>query len=429
MQQKFDVVVVGAGLAGLTAAYHLAGEGLDVAVFERGPYPGSKNITGGILYTTVLNKLMPNFRSEAPLERRVAQRRFYLLAEKSALSLEFLTLDDPEASKNSFTVLLSKFCQWFGRKTEEVGATIIPETVVDDLIWEDRKVVGVTARREDGDVYADLVIVADGANSLLARNADLRSSFQPSRLVVGVKEVISIPREVIEARFGISEDEGVAVDCYGYPSEMVSSGFIYTNKDSLSVGVAAYLHSLIEKKVNIFDMLKTFKQHRLVRKLVKDGEAKEYSAHLIPERYEGRTFTDGLLIVGDAAGLLNRSPLFFEGTNLAMASGLFAAEVAKKAKERSDFSTQTLSLYPKLLDQSFVMKDVKRYSRVPVFLEKHPRVVKTYPRLFNEIAKSILTADDSPKSEKLKLARKRLKKEVSYVKFLWDMYKAWRTLL
>ncbi|GAH01345.1 unnamed protein product, partial [marine sediment metagenome] len=130
-QEKFDCIIVGAGPAGITAAYKLAKSGLNVVVLERGIYPGAKNVMGGILFTTILNKLIPEFWKEAPLERRISSRRFCLLSEDTELSFSFDTakFDNPPFN-NSFTVLRAKFDQWFASKAEEVGATVISGAVV-----------------------------------------------------------------------------------------------------------------------------------------------------------------------------------------------------------------------------------------------------------------------------------------------------------
>jgi len=175
MADKFDCILIGAGPAGIACAYTLAKAGLNIVVFERGEYPGSKNVSGGVLYSTVLNKLIPNFWQEAPVERHVSKRRYSILSEDSEMALEFSfgRFNEPPYN-NSFTVLRSKFDQWFSKKAEDAGAFILAETVVDDFIIENGKIIGVKARREGGDVLADVVVCAEGANSLLAEKAGLR---------------------------------------------------------------------------------------------------------------------------------------------------------------------------------------------------------------------------------------------------------------
>ena len=165
---KFDAIVVGAGPAGTTAAYLLAKKGLDVVVMERGQYPGAKNVFGGVLFTTILNRIIHDFWDEAPLERHIKGIKLFLLSENNTVSIGVDSEDHNKPQyNNSFTVSRAKFDQWYAKKAEEAGAFIINDTIVDDLIWDNGKVVGVKTRRDDGDIYADVVILADGVNSIL----------------------------------------------------------------------------------------------------------------------------------------------------------------------------------------------------------------------------------------------------------------------
>ncbi len=431
MNERFDAIIVGAGPAGVTAALCLAREGIKVIVLERGEYPGSKNLFGGILYSTILTKLIPDFWKEAPVERYVAKRRFHFLDGTSSLSFEFSTKDFGEPPyNNSFTALRAKFDQWYAQKASEAGALIIPETVVTDLIWQQDKVVGVRTDREKGDIYGDVVIAADGVNSLLSKKAGLRSDFKPNRFTSGVKEVIELPAELIQERFGLEGNEGAAITFVGHPPGLLGGGFIYTNKESLSIGITAYLHSLSENKAHLPDLLEDLKKHPHVKPLIKGGRTREYGAHLIPEAaYEGKIYTNGLLVIGDAASLLNPSPLFLEGSNLAMASGVYAAQAVKMAKEKGDFSGRSLALYARLLERSFVMQDVRRYRKLPDFVTKHPRLITSYPGLFCQSAKELFTVDERPKKEIKASARRKLSQQRSSVKLAWDLYRAYRNLL
>ena len=187
-EDKFDAIIVGAGPAGTTAAYILAKAGLNVVLVERGAYAGAKNVFGGIFYTTVLNRLIPNFWEEAPVERHIKGLQIFLLSESNAVSIGVLSEEHNKPPyNNSFTVSRAKFDQWYAGKAEEAGAFLATNTVVDDLLWEDGMVVGIKARGEEGELYADVIIAADGANSLLAKKAGLRKEFVPRQVALGMK--------------------------------------------------------------------------------------------------------------------------------------------------------------------------------------------------------------------------------------------------
>jgi len=430
---KFDCVIIGAGPAGVAAALTLVRKGLTVAIFERGEYPGSKNLFGGVLYSIVLNKLIPEFWKEAPVERHITKRRYSILSKNSEMAVEFDFEDfNHPPFNNSFTVLRAKFDRWFAQKAEEAGAVIFTETVVDDFIYDNGKVAGVRARREGGDVYADVVICAEGANSLLTERAGLKKKPLPHQMITAVKEVVSLPKEVIEDRFNLSNNEGMALEFFGEAVKgMIGSGFIYTNKDSLSVGVGCPISVMKEKNMKPNDLLESFKSHPVVKKLLRGGKTEEISAKMIPELGYGnlpRLTADGLLIVGDAGGFVNPS-LYREGTNMAMYSGMMAAETILEAKEKGDFSERGLQGYVKKLEDSFVMEDLERYGDVPEKLSEMPQLFKEYPEAILKLAKGYFTVSDLSKEDMHRQAWNRFKDKVSMWKFLLDMYKARKAVL
>jgi len=433
MSDKFDCIIIGAGPSGISCAYKLAKAGLNIVVFERGEYPGSKNVSGGVLYSTVLNKLIPEFWKEAPVERHVTKRRYSILSKDSdiALELTFDSFNNPPYN-NSFTVLRSKFDQWFAKKAEDAGAIILTETVVDDFIWKDGKIAGVRARREGGDVFADVIVCAEGANSLLAEKAGLKKKSTDHQMISAAKEIISLPREVIEDRFNLSGDEGVVMEFFGDAVKgMIGSGFIYTNKDSLSVGIGCPISVMKENNMRPNDLLDAFKAHPMVRKFLRGGKTEELSAKMIPEPgYKNlpKFIANGLLIVGDAAGLVNPS-LYREGSNMAMASGVIAGEAILEAKEKGDFSEATLNSYVNRLNDSFVMNDLKRYGNAPERLSKMPQLFKEYPEAILKMAEGYFTVSDLPKGEIQQSARKDFKDKISIWKFLWDIYRMKRGIL
>ena len=399
---KFDVIVVGAGPAGTTAAYVLAKAGVEVLLVERANYPGAKNVFGGILYTPVLNRLIPEFWEEAPVERHVKGLKIFIISENDAVSFGIESEEHNQPPyNNSFTVYRSKFDNWYAQKAQDAGAMLVTDTVVDDLLWDNGKVVGIRARGDEGEVYANVVIVADGVNSLLAEKAGLRKKYKPRQVSLGMKEVIELPREVIEERFSLNGDEGVE---YKYMAGDATGGIwggsnIYTNLETLSVVTWLAVDPLTASGLNAPEMMDRFKEHPFVRNYIKDGKTVEYQVHLSPDGGYDATpeyFTDGLLVAGDAARFLNAS-IHYEGTNFAMASGEAAAKAILEAKKKKDFSANGLSLYQKLLKTSFVMKDLKRYRKLNRFAEKNPEFFDGYFKAITRMAVDYFVINELPK--------------------------------
>ena len=429
MKESFDAVVVGAGPAGCAAAYSLAKAGLEVLLVERGKFAGVKNMTGGVLYGPVLNRLIPDFWKEAPVERHVTRHLITLLSEKTSLSVDFNSTGLDEPLHDGYTVLRARFDRWFADKVEEAGGVVITGVRVDDLLWDDQRVVGIVAGGDK--IPAGLVIAADGVNSILAKKAGLSPRLSPENVNQGVKEVIKMPREIIEQRFNVSGDGGAAIHFLGFCTRGVhGGGFLYTNRESLSLGVVVQLKALIENNLRSVELLEGFKAHPAVRELVKDGTTVEYSAHLVPAgglEMMPRLYADGLLVAGDAAALVLATGRSLEGLNFALASGIAAAETASRAKEKGDFSQETLSYYAKLLTEDFVLQDLKRFERSPEFLENQ-RFYSVYPELVCGLAEKIFRVDGNPKKTVWQLVREEMKGKVSIWTLLKDALAARRAL-
>ena len=208
--ERFDAIVVGAGLAGSAAAYRMAKAGLSVLLVERGEEVGAKNMTGGRIYTHTLEKLIPEFREEAPLERRVKKERISVLENGTATNVEYVRGKE-DLEGESYTVLRAHLDPWLAGKAEEEGAMLISGIQVSELLMKDGKVEGV--RCGEDELFADVVILADGVNSLLAESAGLRKPVQPSHVAVGAKDVFELDEKTINDRFGLDGNDGLACRC------------------------------------------------------------------------------------------------------------------------------------------------------------------------------------------------------------------------
>jgi electron transfer flavoprotein-quinone oxidoreductase len=430
MPEKFDVIVVGAGPAGTACALVCAQNGLNVLLIERGEYPGSKNVMGGVLYRKQMEELIPEFWKEAPLERPVIEQRFWMMDQESVLQFGYKGLEWAVEPYNNFTVLRAQFDQWFAKKAVEAGALLINETVVTECLVENGKVVGVRTDRPNGEVYADVVVLADGVNSLLSKQLGFHKEFRPDEVALTVMEVINLPKDKINDRFNLEDNQGCTIEIFGDSTKgNLGTAFLYTNKDSLNIGVGTTLSSMIKAKLKPYELLDYLKTHPMVKPLISGGESAEYLAHLIPEggyRSVPKVAGNGVVVVGDAAQLVNA--IHREGSNMAMASGKMAAEAVIKAKNRNDFSESSLNSYREALHGSFIMKDLEKYKDAAHTFEKYPQYFKEYVPMMNKAASKFFTVDGTPKRDKQKEIMKSVTAERGTFKVLQDIYRAWKAV-
>ncbi|WP_066395348.1 FAD-dependent oxidoreductase [Neobacillus mesonae] len=430
MPEKFDVIIVGAGPAGTSCALTCARNGLTVLLIERGEYPGAKNVMGGVLYRQQMEELIPEFWKEAPLERPVIEQRFWMMDKESVLSFGYKGLEWAVEPYNNFTVLRAKFDQWFAQKAVEAGALLINETVVTECIVENGKVVGVRTDRPDGEVYADVVVLADGVNSLLSKQLGFHKEFRPDEVALTVMEVINLPKDKINDRFNLQDNQGCTIEIFGDSTKgNLGTAFLYTNKESLNIGVGTTLSSMIKAKLKPYELLDYLKNHPMVKPLIDGGESAEYLAHLIPEggfRSVPKVAGNGVLVVGDAAQLVNA--IHREGSNMAMHSGLLAAEAVIEAKKRGNYSETSLNSYREALYNSFIIKDLEKYKDAAHTFEKYPQYFKEYVPMMNQAASKFFTVDGTPKRDKQKEIIKSMTAERGTLRVLQDIYRAWKAV-
>ena len=215
-EEKLDAIVVGAGPAGTAAAITMARAGLQVALIEKGARPGSKNVMGGILYTHYLEQVVGKDWKTAALERPIIEEQRWMMTDEAAIRLVgYKNLRNRE-HPHSYSVLRAKFDAWFAQKAEAAGAFVIPETVVEELILKDGRVIGVRTGRE-GDLLADVVVVCEGIGlgSHLLEKAGLKKPLRANQVAMAVKEIIALDPGLIEARFNCDPGEGASIECFG----------------------------------------------------------------------------------------------------------------------------------------------------------------------------------------------------------------------
>ncbi len=436
---NYEVVVIGGGPAGLSATIKLAEKGVKTLLIERGRFCGAKNVFGGVIYTSAVKELVSNFPEVEPFpcERAITEEGFFLVSETT---LSKITLIKKEKIPQSFSALRTKFDYWLSEVALKKGADIAVKTKVIDLIKNNKgEVKGVVVERPESwenskpaKISANLVIIAEGVNRILTQKAGLlKRDWSPEEVVLSVKEIIQLPKAELEARLGLKEEEGLAVELIGdITSGLPGMGFLYTNQNSLSFGIGIFLKSLVENKIKPYNLLEKAKTHPYLKELFQGGEILEYSAHLIPEwglEKLPKLYGKGVLTAGDAVGLVN--PFFREGANLAIYSGIYAAETAYYALEKGDFSEKTLSLYEEKIKSSYFYKDFLLFKDIKKNLLVSSKWYNFYPQFLNFVLESYFSSRGKEKKEILKEILKELKKKrgrLKVLKDLWNIFKIFR---
>ncbi|WP_165252781.1 FAD-dependent oxidoreductase [Adlercreutzia sp. ZJ304] len=396
----FDAIIVGSGCAGPIAAYELAKAGKTVLVVERGNFAGAKNMTGGRIYAHSIKKVFPNFEKEAPVERRITRERISLMAPDSNFTFDFTSNQMGVEGQDSYSVLRGPFDQWLASKAEEAGAEYIYGIGVQQLVKDESgKVCGI--RAEDDEITAEVTILCDGVNSVLAHQAVDFSQLSTSQVAVGIKQVFALPADVITNRvLAASDTEGTSWLFAGDATKgLFGGGFMYTNRNSISLGIVAGIEAVASGIYPISQMMEDFKAHPDIAALIKGGEMVEHSGHMVPEgglNSMPPLVGDGVMLAGDSAMMCVNLGYVVRGMDYAIAAGQMAGQAAVRAIDKGDTSVTGLQCYVDMLKDSFVLKDFEKFSNAPTFMGGFNRMFAAYPTMIGNIMNGMFVIDGQP---------------------------------
>lgn len=434
MEEKFDLIIVGGGPAGMSAAIVAAKAGVKTIVIERGEFPGSKNVYGGVVYAHQIEKIIGEFWKDktAPIERVITDSRLCFANDNGALQVGYKTnkFGSPNPP-NVVTVHRAKWDRWYAGKAKEAGALIVTNTVVEEVLRSDKgQVLGVRTSRPDGDVFGKVVIFADGLQSPLLVKAGIRKEIQPENVALSVKETIQLSEEEVQKRFSCAPGEGVTFEILGsLADKMDGVAIMYTNKDTVSVGIGANLKQWQKSKVTPYEMIDKMKEHPMIKPFIDGGQTKEYVAHWLPEGGWStipKLYGNGFMLAGDTAMLFNT--LHREGTNLAQESGRLAGLWAVKAIKEGNFSESFLSGYDKELRSGFVMKDMRKYKNFGHLLYHNPMIFNTLPDVIGDMCEEMLFVDGKSKKEKQKVIMGNIRRKIGLMRLGGLLFRAWRAV-
>ncbi|MGI6106102.1 MAG: FAD-dependent oxidoreductase [Raoultibacter sp.] len=421
-ESDFDAIVVGSGCAGSVAAYELAKAGKSVLVVERGNHAGAKNMTGGRLYAHALREVFPDFESEAPVERKISHEKISLMAPDSNFTVDFSSDDMLVPGQESYSILRGNFDPWLAEKAEEAGAEYIYGIAVESLMKDGDKVCGIIAGEDE--ITADIVLLCDGVNSLLTPQAVGAARPSAHAVAVGVKQTIELPADTIQDRALAADGEGCAWLFAGSVTDgKVGGGFMYTNKDSVSLGVVSTIADVASGDTPVYQMLENLKNHPAVAPIIRGGKVVEHSGHMVPEGGYDMMPTmigNGVMLAGESAMMCINLGYMVRGMDYAIASGMYAGRNAVKALDKGDTSKAGLQSYVDDLNNSFIMQDFKNFSKFPHFLEGATRVFTEYPLMIRDIFNSMFVVNGKPMTSVKKTGMARVK-QVGYMNLLKDV--------
>ncbi len=280
--EKYDVAIIGGGTAGLAALKQLSNLGKQAILVEAGSKIGSKNLSGGILYSkrpkkgkvTNVEQVYENFLDDAPTERKITKYILHSTSKDKVYSMDLTAAHDYQANFG-YSVLLNKLNSWFAvqaeKSAQKLGGGIIPGVHVKSLAWNDQTGTTIIQTDELDEFEVKAVIAADGVNSEVAEMTGARKKFTSDQLYLGVKVIVKLPEEIIDKKFGISPDEGAAHLFAGDVSlNHVGGGFLYTNRNTLSVGAVYHLDSLMRNPIEPYTLINALLKNPLVSEFIQD---------------------------------------------------------------------------------------------------------------------------------------------------------------
>jgi electron-transferring-flavoprotein dehydrogenase len=384
---EMDVLLVGAGPANLSCALHLSNliaahnkrakesgakplDEINIAVIEKAAEIGAHQLSGAVLDPASLRELIPDFENEgAPLEAAVGQEQVYFLTARGKIAAP--VIPPPLKNHGNYVVSLNRLVRWLGEKCEEAGVNIFPEFPGAEVLYDGNSVIGVRTgdkgidktgkakpNFEPGvDIVAKVTVLGEGVRGSLTKSfinrLHLDSDSDPQVYSVGIKELWEMPDDRFAA--------GSVIHTVGWPldSHTFGGSWVYGMRDRIiDIGLAVGL-DYRDPRIDPHHEFQRFKTHPLISELLKGGKMIRYGAKAMPV---GGWYTmpqlsaDGVMIVGDSAGMLNGERL--KGIHTAIKAGMLAAETILDALVASDFTRNRLGAFDKKLKESYVGREL-----------------------------------------------------------------------
>ena len=363
-KNKSEVLIIGAGPSGLTAAKVLSDNGIKVSIIEKDAKSKKKSFYTSIINTQYYEEIFGSFIKNQTLaiEREMTDCRTYFLKEDSFSCISNHNNSHLCIKRESFNKALTSIL-------ESKGTQIFYETAGREFIFENEKITGI--RTDNAEHYADVIIICEGTNSILSKQAGLKSGeLSSEETFLFVEESIDIPSEVIEERFNLQKNKGLTAKIFTHSFiEIPGISYLHTNKSSITIGTGILLSGSIKNGINVNDYHEKIKTHPAISVLINSGTTKTYNSYIMPAplKYSKKTnkiklYSDNCILAGGAAMFVNHFK--WDASLLAAISGGIAAETIIEAKEKNDYSKESLSIYGEKLKENKEYNDFINDNRI-----------------------------------------------------------------
>jgi electron-transferring-flavoprotein dehydrogenase len=371
----YDVVIVGAGPAGLAAACKIkqTNPAYTVCVLEKGSEVGAHILSGAVFEPTALNELFPNWQSmSAPLNTPVTDDHILLLQEQKQIRVPGIFAPKTMKNHGNYIISLGNFCRWLATQAESLGVEIFPGFSAAEILYDENDQVmgiatgemglGKAGEKKDNymqgmELHAKFTLFAEGCRGHLGKQLinkyQLDKEKDPQHYGLGIKELWKIPAE--------QHQSGLVVHSAGWPlseSDTLGGGFLYHLEDNqVAVGLITNL-SYSNPHLSPYDEFQRYKQHPSIKQYLQGGERITYGARAITKgglQSQPKMSFPGGLLIGDDAGTLNFAKI--KGSHTAMKSGMVAAETVCTALDQSQHNSD-LTAYASNYKASWAYKEL-----------------------------------------------------------------------
>ena len=357
----YDVVIVGAGPSGLSAACRLKqlDPDISVVIVEKGSEVGAHILSGAVLEPTALNELFPDWKDQgAPVNTPVSQDKLYFFTKSKAIRIPSFLAPKTMHNNGNFVISLGNLCRWLAQQAEKLGVEIFPGFSAAEILYADNGDVagiitgdmGISAKNERKSSYTPgmeirgkYTILSEGCRGHLGKevikNFSLDDNCDPQHYGLGIKELWSIPQDI--------HQPGLVIHSAGWPlneSDSNGGGFLYHTEDlQVMVGLITDL-SYTNPFVNPYEEFQRYKHHPAISKYLKGGKRVSYGAKALAKggiQSQPRMNFPGGILIGDNAGTLNNAKI--KGIHCAMKSGMVAAESISESISSNNINTVKFS--------------------------------------------------------------------------------------